>query len=354
MAVSLDTLLGGSIRNMGAVHPKTKEYALELVKRAHKIGIQVIITSGLRSMEEQARLYGQGRGSYVYKGKQYGNPSKNVVTKAKPGQSIHNYGYAVDFALMLDNGAVVWDMNRDANGIKGSDWREVAALAKQMGFYWGGDWRDFPDYPHIDLGNLSWQQLQAGKRPTIKPLQNPTPTGPRDYYMNGDAGTDIKKYQEQLTYIGLPVTIDGIYGDQMESTVKLFQSRKQLDPDGILGKGTMKKLQEVYDERKAGEVAKPATSTPIETEEAITLAEILKLSTNEGKNAQLRVLKRFEKKEPALSTQWREKVEKGEFTYDDFAEVFFVAVDRGYITGLVNTDALQEKVEALEKALAEK
>lgn len=349
MAVTLDTLIGGSIRNMGGVHMKTKEYALELVRRAWAKNIKVIITSGLRSMEEQARLYGQGRKSYIYKGKQYGNPSKPIVTQAKPGQSIHNYGYAVDFALMLDNGAVVWDMNRDANGIKGSDWREVAALAKQMGFYWGGDWRKFPDFPHIDLGNLTWQQLQAGQRPTIKPLQNATPTGPRDYYMNGDVSNAVKTIQQQLTYIGLPVTIDGIFGDQLESTLRLFQSRKNLEPDGIAGSATLKTLKEVYDARKAGEV-KPAAPIKDEEEGSLTMSDILTLTTNEGRNAQLRVLKRFEKKDPALADLWRKKVEAGTFTHTDFAEVMFVAMDRGYITGKVDTEDLQQRVEQLENS----
>jgi N-acetylmuramoyl-L-alanine amidase len=70
-------------------------------------------------------------------------------------------------------------------------------------------------------------------------------------------------------------------------------------------------------------------------EEGITLAELLKLSTAEGKHALLRVLKRFEQNEPALGKTWREKVENGTFTQNDSHEVLWVAIDRGYITSKI-------------------
>lgn len=268
MAVSLDTLLGGSTRNMGAVNSTVKNYALEVVRRAHKQGIKVIITSGLRTMEEQARLYGQGRSSYLYRGKQYGNPKKNVVTQAKPGQSVHNYGYAVDFALMLDNGAVVWDMNRDDNKKNGSDWREVASIAKQLGFSWGGDWKSFKDYPHIDYGGLTWQQLQAGKRPTIKPLANATPTKPSNIIMHGDAGANVTTLQKNLNTIGIKVSVDGIFGDGTEAAVKIFQSRTGLKKDGIYGPTSIEKMKVLLSREIAAKPAKKEEEDKLELSKA--------------------------------------------------------------------------------------
>lgn len=337
MTVSLQTLIDRSIKNMGSgINPQVKEYAIELVRRAYVIGIYVQITSGYRSNAEQTKLYNQGR---TTKG--------NIVTNAKAGQSIHNYGLAIDYVLVSEDGKTAyWDINRNMNGNQIKDWLEVANIGKSMGFQWGGDWKSFPDYPHLDMQKgLSLSQLAAGKRPHIPSLM------PKDWLEVGDTGTAVKELQEDLNTIGIKVTVDGIYGEGVKEAVMLFQQRTGLLKDGKYGSASKQKMKVLVERTYT---AKPATSKPIEPKEEITLADILKLSTNEGKNAQLRVLKRFEKKEPALSKQWREKVEKGEFTYDDFAEVFFVAVDRGYITGLVNTDALYEKVEALEKATSEK
>lgn len=48
----------------------------------------------------------------------------------------------------------------------------MAALAKQLGFEWGGDWTSFKDYPHLQMTfGLTTAQLQAGKRPTEQQVQ---------------------------------------------------------------------------------------------------------------------------------------------------------------------------------------
>lgn len=86
------------------------------------------------------------------------------MTNAKAGESLHNYGLAIDFALRLKDGSVIWDMEYDGNGNGKTDWMEVVEIAKDLGFQWGGDWANFPDYPHlqIDFG-LSIRDLKRGK-----------------------------------------------------------------------------------------------------------------------------------------------------------------------------------------------
>ncbi|MDO3412627.1 M15 family metallopeptidase [Saccharibacillus sp. CPCC 101409] len=118
-------------------------------------GIEVAITSDYRSSEEQDRLYRQGR-----------QDPGSIVTNARGGQSYHNFGLAVDFALRDSRGNIVWDMEMDRNGSGQSDWMEVVAIAKRLGFDWGGDWNDFPDYPHLqmDMG-YTLRQLRHGKYP---------------------------------------------------------------------------------------------------------------------------------------------------------------------------------------------
>ncbi|MGP7815639.1 M15 family metallopeptidase [Niallia sp. 01092] len=123
-------------------------------KTAEK-GITILITDDYRSFEEQDKLYDKGRKT----------PGK-VVTYLEGGESYHNFGLAVDFALQLENGNVIWDTEYDGNGNGQSDWFEVAEIAKELGFQWGGDWTGFKDYPHLQMDfGLTINDLQTGKRP---------------------------------------------------------------------------------------------------------------------------------------------------------------------------------------------
>jgi len=126
-----------------------------LVDEAGKIGIRVVITADYRSADEQNRLYEQGR-----------TTEGNIVTNAKAGESYHNYGLAIDFALLDIDGTVIWDMNYDGNGNGKKDWNEVVEIAKSLGYEWGGDWKNFKDYPHLQMDfGLSIEDLQRGERP---------------------------------------------------------------------------------------------------------------------------------------------------------------------------------------------
>jgi peptidoglycan L-alanyl-D-glutamate endopeptidase CwlK len=127
----------------------------ELISLAADKGINVVITADFRSSEEQDELYAQGR-----------TTDGDIVTNAKGGESYHNYGLAIDFALMNINGEIVWDMEYDGNGNSKSDWSEVVEIAKSLGFDWGGDWVSFKDYPHFQMDfGLSIEDLQNGERP---------------------------------------------------------------------------------------------------------------------------------------------------------------------------------------------
>ncbi len=137
------------------LHPTVVEAKDTLIKRAAKKGIEIVITAGYRTEEEQDDLYEKGRST---EGK--------VVTNVAGGGSYHNYGLAIDFALKLDDGDVVWDMQRDDNGNGKSDWMEVVSIAKDLGFDWGGDWTSFKDYPHLQMDfGLTMRELKNGKRP---------------------------------------------------------------------------------------------------------------------------------------------------------------------------------------------
>lgn len=170
MAVSLDTLISRSVARLGDVHPSLEEYTIELIKRCYKEGIRVQISSGFRSFIDQAYIYGQGRSYYMYKGKNYGRLRDDngkllpIVSNAQPGGSIHNYGLAIDYFLVTEDGNnSIWNVN--------ADWKRVAAIAKEMGFEWGGDWSSFRDYPHLQFTKgLTLSQISQGMRPTFPKL----------------------------------------------------------------------------------------------------------------------------------------------------------------------------------------
>ncbi|WDQ33682.1 M15 family metallopeptidase [Paenibacillus marchantiae] len=139
------------------LHPVVAESEKLLVRKAARRGIEIVITHDFRSIDEQDALYNQGR-----------NIAGNIVTNAKGGESYHNYGLAIDFALRTPEGDVVWDMERDDNGNGKPDWLEVVELAKELGFTWGGDWDNFPDYPHLQMDfGLSINDLKRGIRPPV-------------------------------------------------------------------------------------------------------------------------------------------------------------------------------------------
>ncbi|MGM7723086.1 M15 family metallopeptidase [Metabacillus sp. Hm71] len=144
-----------------ALHPIVAKKVEVLKEKTAEKEITILITDDYRSFEEQDKLYDKGRRT----------PGK-VVTHLEGGESYHNYGLAVDFALQLENGNVIWDTEYDGNGNGQSDWFEVAEFAKELGFHWGGDWNGFKDYPHLQMDfGLTINDLQEGKRPKISQVK---------------------------------------------------------------------------------------------------------------------------------------------------------------------------------------
>ncbi|MFJ7752203.1 M15 family metallopeptidase [Peribacillus muralis] len=137
------------------LHPIVAEKKDELIQRANELDIPIIITAGYRSLEEQNELYEKGRLN-----------TGNIVTYAKGGESLHNFGLAIDFAILNKQGEAIWDMDYDGNDNRKSDWMEVVTIAKGLGFEWGGDWPGFKDYPHLQMTfGLSLRELQQGRQP---------------------------------------------------------------------------------------------------------------------------------------------------------------------------------------------
>ena len=139
------------------LHPAVRKEVTNIIDECNKVltgRAQVRITQGLRSFAEQDDLYALGR-----------TKPGNKVTNAKGGQSIHNYGFAVDIVLIIDGKTASWDMKTDWDGDKKSDWTECVEVFRKYGWNWGGDWISFKDMPHFDKKGFSdWKVLKNLKR----------------------------------------------------------------------------------------------------------------------------------------------------------------------------------------------
>jgi hypothetical protein len=143
------------------INPALGEHALCLIiNMADKHGINVVPYFGLRSLEEQAKLWRQSRPTAVInakieelidKGAPYlasiirkVGPSNGFhVTNAIPGFSWHNWGEGIDF-YVEENGSAVWD---------GKDHRyEILAVeAVELGLTSGYYFKTIFDPGHIQL-----------------------------------------------------------------------------------------------------------------------------------------------------------------------------------------------------------
>lgn len=118
-------------------------------------GIDAVVTYTFRTDAEQRALYAQGRkpldvvnimrrsaGLYQLAEKENRYTVTNCDGEKK--RSPHQSGKAVDI-VPVEKGRAVWPSLSDPR------WKPIADVMKKYGFVWGGDWKDFPDYPHYQM-----------------------------------------------------------------------------------------------------------------------------------------------------------------------------------------------------------
>lgn len=128
-------------KRIAELDPRLQCDATDFINAAKFLGVELRITQGYRSIEEQNSLYAKGRTSPGQK-----------VTNAKGGQSYHNYRLAFDVVIMK-NGKAVWE-NIPSN---------IGNLGAVYGFEWGGNWSTFKDYPHFQ--NTFGQSISQLQKP---------------------------------------------------------------------------------------------------------------------------------------------------------------------------------------------
>lgn len=121
--------------DLSQLYPPLRAKIEQLVKNCHDKGVDYWAICGLRSVAEQDALYAQGRSK----------PGK-IVTKAKGGQSYHNFGLAVDFCKDKDINRAGLQPDWDVEGYRILA-EEAAKLGLEAGYYWKG----MQDPPHIQV-----------------------------------------------------------------------------------------------------------------------------------------------------------------------------------------------------------
>lgn len=149
-----------SIDRVARLHPKIRDEVKMLIEKAEELlpaNIAVRVVQGLRTFEEQAALYAQGRTK----------PGKKV-TNAKPGSSFHQYGLSIDFCFVIDKDnnstfeTISWDTVKDWDKDGIPDWKEVVKVFEDAGYEWGGRWATIVDAPHLQKTfGYTWRQLLA-------------------------------------------------------------------------------------------------------------------------------------------------------------------------------------------------
>lgn len=131
-----------SLDRVKQLHPKCRNTFKQFIEECeNNFGIILrIMLPVYRTIEEQNALYAQGRTTVG-----------SIVTKAKGGQSFHNYGLAVDLCEMSsDDKEVLWNF----------DMGLLDPIAKKYNLEWGGNWQSIKDRPHFQISyGHTWQQL---------------------------------------------------------------------------------------------------------------------------------------------------------------------------------------------------
>lgn len=140
-------------RDISLLRPDVAANCRKWLERCKAAGLNVLITNTVRDKEYQESLYAQGR--------------------TKPGNIVTN-GRTPTFHA--DTAGLAFDFCKNVKGEEYADidfFKKAAAIAKEMGFSWGGDWKSFPDMPHIQWDNQgAWtsKMILAGSLPIEMPL----------------------------------------------------------------------------------------------------------------------------------------------------------------------------------------
>jgi len=129
---------------IATLHPKLRPKVAQFLRACEAQDNDILITCGMRTVQQQNELYAQGRTK----------PGKKV-TWVRGGGSYHNYGLAFDIVPLDAMNKAEWDPNNP-------EWLKAAVIAEQLGFEWGGRWKKNRDLPHFQMtAGYTYKELLA-------------------------------------------------------------------------------------------------------------------------------------------------------------------------------------------------
>lgn len=135
----MDELSPVSEARLKELHPGLAERIRQVARLLEPEGINLVVVEGLRTWNEQDRLYDEGRTA--------GAPGQ-VVTNAAGGHSWHNFGLAVDcapeIAALGPLAGIDWNP-------KHPQWKRMEAVGVSVGLVTGANWLRIKDCPHFQL-----------------------------------------------------------------------------------------------------------------------------------------------------------------------------------------------------------
>lgn len=136
-------------RDLTLLAPRFREAVAQGILACKAKGYPVKVNEAYRSQARQAWLYAQGRT----------RPGKKVTKAPTSLTSWHGYGLAVD---VIHETKAYWPYGKSEDAKNEKWFAEIAAIFKQCGCSWGGDWTD-PDTPHMQWGNCPASPSDAAR-----------------------------------------------------------------------------------------------------------------------------------------------------------------------------------------------
>lgn len=245
-----------SAEKLAKVHPVLRQKIAQVIALCANLGMDVRVVQGLRTFDEQTKLYNQPRDGKDNDGDGRVDEKDEKVTNAKAGESNHNYGLAGDLCPFRNN-------KPDWNDLQG--FAVIAREAKRVGLESGADWK-FKDRPHVQLRGIGIKECSAlFKKGGIKAVWDrmdqllggaqPAVFVPAadDILEVGDIGAVVRNLQTQLAELGFlrPHEIDGEFGKITKNAVIGFQRLNSLTADGHVGPVTKLKLEQKVAEKRS-------------------------------------------------------------------------------------------------------
>jgi peptidoglycan LD-endopeptidase CwlK len=117
------------------------------LERCEQEGIELRVIETLRTVGRQNYLYSLGR-----------TCPGNRVTNAQGLSGMHPFGLAIDVYPIINGKLLIeFDDNKKAM----DNMRRAAEIGKSWSLEWGGNWKNFKDFPHFQQWEVSTRELRG-------------------------------------------------------------------------------------------------------------------------------------------------------------------------------------------------